>query len=161
MRVVKNIIKDGKSSKCVKCGNIAHFKVVKDGKDFPVCEAHKPSMVDILKANGYIANLKGKEYVLYAGLLDLAHRNGLKEMNCEIIHLDRKEKFCMVKATVTGDRGTFVAHGDADPSNTGKMVLSAFIRMAETRAYARCLRIFLGCGMTAKEELPSQNKGEK
>ena len=161
MRVEKNIIKDGKSSKCVKCGEIADFKVIKDGKDFPVCHVHKPTMLAILKANGYIQNLKGKEYVLYSGLLDLAHRNGLKSMSCEIIHLDRKEQFCMIKATVVGDRGTFEAHGDASPQNTGKMVLSAFIRMAETRAYARCLRIFLGCGMTAKEELPSQNKGEK
>jgi hypothetical protein len=156
MRVVKNIIKDGAGAICVKCKAPATHKVIKDGKDFPVCEAHKPTMIDLLKANGYIANLKGKEYVLYSGLLDLAHRNGLKEMSCEIVHLDRKEQFCMVKATIKGDRGTFVAHGDADPSNTGKMVLSAYIRMAETRAYARCLRIFLGCGMTAKEELPPQ-----
>ena len=156
MRVVKNIIKNGDGAICCKCKSPAPYKVIKDGQDYPVCEAHKPTMVDILKANGYIANLKGKEYVLYSGLLDLAHRNGLKEMSCEIIHLDRKEQFCMIKAVVKGDRGTYIGHGDADPSNTGKMVLSAFIRMAETRAYARALRLYTGIGMTAKEELPPQ-----
>lgn len=156
MRLAKNIIKDGQGAKCVKCGLPAPNKVIKDGKDFPVCEAHEPSMVELLKANGFIQDLKGKQYVLYSGLLDIAHRNGLKEMSCEIIHLDRDAQFCMIKATVKGDRGTFVAHGDADPSNTGKMVLSAFIRMAETRAYARALRLYTGIGMTAKEELPPQ-----
>ena len=156
MRVVKNIIKNGDSALCVKCKAPAPLQVIKDGKSFPVCEAHRPTMVDVLKANGYIANLKGKEYVLYSGLLDLAHRNGLKEMSCEIVHLDRKEQFCMIKAVVKGDRGTYIGHGDADPSNTGKMVLSAFIRMAETRAYARALRLYTGIGMTAKEELPPQ-----
>ncbi len=151
--------------KCVKCDKKSQFLVVHNGKSFPVCENHKPSeppkeptLIDKLKENGYIQNLKGKEYVLYAGLLDMAHRNGLESMTCEIVQLDREAKFCMVKATVTGVRGTFEAHGDADPSNTGKMVLSAYIRMAETRAYARCLRIFLGCGMTAREELPPQSK---
>lgn len=156
MRIVKNIIKNGKEALCVKCGAPAVHKVVTEGKDYPVCEAHKPSTIDLLRANGYIQDLKGKQFVLYAGLLDLAHRNGLKEMKSEIIHLDRDQKFCLIKATVIGDRGTFTAHGDSDPSNTGKMVLSAFIRMSETRAYARCLRLYLGCGMTAKEELPPQ-----
>lgn len=157
MRVVKNIIKNGKEALCVKCQAPASYKVIKDGKDFPVCEAHKPSLVDILKSNGYTISLKGKEFVLYEGLLDLAHRNGLRDMTSEIIHLDRDKKFCLIKATVDGDRGTFVAHGDSDPSNTGKMVMSAYIRMAETRAYARCLRLYLGTGMTSSIELPPQD----
>tara|TARA_R100000406_G_scaffold95863_1_gene91477 strand:- start:1465 stop:1929 length:465 start_codon:yes stop_codon:yes gene_type:complete len=146
-----------KNQKCCKCDKQAVHIVSHDDKIFYVCEFHKPSQITMLRADGHIANLKGKEYVLYAGLLDMAHRNGLKAMECEIMELDKTNQFCLIKATVTGDRGTFVAHGDASPENTGKMVLSAYIRMAETRAYARCLRLYCGIGMTCREELPPQS----
>ena len=145
-----------KNQQCCKCNAQGRHSVQHDDKVFHVCEAHRPSQLSILKANGHIANLKGKDYVLYAGLLDMAHRNGLQSMKCEILELDSDAKFCLIKATVSGTRGTFVAHGDANPENTGKMVLSAFIRMAETRAYARCLRLYCGVGMTCREELPPQ-----
>lgn len=158
MRIVKNVMREGKDSKCVKCGSIATHRVLTDGKYFPVCELHKPTLLELLKANGYIVDLKGKQFVLFSGLLDLSHRNGLETMSSEIVELDRESKFALVKATVTGTRGTFSAYGDADPSNTGKLVMTAYIRMAETRAYARCLRLFLGTGMTCREELPPAEK---
>ena len=60
---------------------------------------------------------------------------------------------CIFKATVTGERGTYNAFGDASPRNVGKMIAPHLIRMAETRAIARALRLYTGCGYTALEEL--------
>ena len=141
---------------CCKCTKPATYSVIHNDKTFYVCDTHRPTTTDILRANGHIQNLKGKEYVLFAGLLDLAHRNGLDTMTCRIIEYNMTDNYCIIEATVKGTRGTFVGHGDSTPDNTGKMVQSAFIRMAETRAYARALRLYTGIGMTAKEELPPQ-----
>ena len=161
--------------KCCKCNKIAHYAVDVNDKKFLVCKEHIPNklsegmevtkleldLISILKQNNHIANLKGKEYVLFGGLLWIAHQQGLKSINTEIIELNRKEQFCLIKTTVEGERGKFCAYGDADPSNTGKMVLSAYIRMAETRSIARSLRLYNGIGMTALEELPPNPNKEK
>lgn len=127
----------------------------------PLCDEHKPDikpdLLQSLRKGGHIVSLQGKEYVLFSGLLMLAHDNGLQGCNTEIAHLDIGAGECVIVATVTGSRGTFNAHGDATPSNTSKMVRSAFIRMAETRAICRALRLYLGTGMTALEELPGKD----
>ena len=150
------IIKTNEKKPCCKCNEVATHTVIHNDKTFYVCDTHQPTTTDILRANGHIQNLKGKEYVLFAGLLDLAHRNGLETMTCRIIEYNMAEQYCIIEATVKGSRGTFIAHGDSTPDNTGKMVQSAFIRMAETRAFARALRLYTGIGMTAREELPPQ-----
>ncbi len=150
------ITKTDAENTCCKCKQRAIYSVIHKDQTFYVCEQHKPTTIDVLRANGHIQNLKGKEYVLFAGLLDLAHRNGLESMTCKIIDYSMEDSYAVIEATVVGSRGTFIGHGDSTPENTGKMVLSAFIRMAETRAYARALRLYTGIGMTAKEELPPQ-----
>lgn len=150
------IIKTNEKKPCCKCNEIATHTVIHDNRHFFVCELHKPTQIDLLRANDQIVNLKGKEYVLFSGLLDLAHRNGLESMTSKLIDYSMLEQYAVMEATVTGSRGTFVAYGDSTPENTGKMVQSAFIRMAETRAFARALRLYTGIGMTAREELPPQ-----
>ena len=145
------------NQQCCKCNDKATILVSHDGQTFAVCNAHKPTDLAMLRANDHIIKIRNKEYVLYSGLLDLAHRNGLQSMESEIIQQDIEKQFCLMKATVMGERGTFIAHGDASPDNTSKMVLSAFIRTCETRAYARCLRLFCGIGLTCAEELPPQS----
>ena len=127
----------------------------------PLCEDHKPKekpdILGALRSGGHTVKLQGKEFVLFSGLLMVAHENGLEGCNTEITHLDIQAGECVMVATVTGSRGTFNAHGDSSPANTSKMVRSAFIRMAETRAIARALRLYLGTGMTAFEELPGKD----
>ena len=117
------------------------------------------SIIEQLQKRGHICNLKGKKYVLFPGLIELAHENGLKSITNDIISIDMQAQTAVCQCTVIGERGTFVTHGDATPQNTGKMVASAFIRMAETRATARALRFYLGIGMTARDELPSNGNG--
>lgn len=109
-----------------------------------------------LRKNGYIVKLQGKEYVTHAGLLWLAHENGLKGVTVEIVSWDAKERAAVTTATATGERGTFTDIGDADPSNVGRNIATACLRMASTRSSSRALRLYLGLGMTALEELPGR-----
>ena len=143
--------------KCSKCDNWSDYIIQIDNKIYGACELHKPSTMQILRAQGHIISLKNKEYVLFSGLLNIAHQSGLKSIKTKIIEFDYEDKFCLVEATVEGDRGIYIGHGDADSSNVSKKILSAFIRMAETRAIARALRFYTGLGMTCAEELPPQN----
>jgi hypothetical protein len=104
----------------------------------------------------FLVELKGKEFVQYAGLLDLAHQQGLAELKVEILQFPSQENGmeCIVKATaITGAGMFFCDIGDANPGNTNKAVAQHIIRMASTRAKARVLRDMTNIGMTALEEL--------
>ena len=108
-----------------------------------------------LQEIGGVIKLQGKDYVTIQGLLFLAHENGLTSIQTDIQQLDYENKFCLVQATIHGKKGAFVTHGDADSSNLNSKMITAFIRMAETRAICRGLRLYTGIGMTAKDELPT------
>lgn len=104
----------------------------------------------------FIMNFKGKDFVLYAGLLDLAHQKGLKSIWVEPLQYPTKvngmEGIC--KATVTSMNGNeFVEVGDANPKNVNRMIAEHILRMAATRAKARALRDFTNIGITCLEEL--------
>ena len=118
------------------------------------------TLIDQMRKMGHICILQGKEYVMFPGLLEMAHESGIKKIYNEIISIDHKNKSAVCRCTVVGERGEFVAHGDSSPQNTGKIVQNAFIRMAETRATARALRFYLGVGMTARDELPGNGSKE-
>ena len=105
--------------------------------------------------DGHIAKVSGKDFVLFGGLLSLSHENGLAGIDTELLSHDAGQRSAVVKAVVTGSRGTFTGHGDASPANLSKMILPSYLRMAETRAICRALRWYLGIGMTARDELPS------
>ena len=172
--VVKPIPPDSKQQACVKCGKKATHIVTKNNRTFPVCDEHNPqnqiaqiveskefkpqSLIDVLRNEGHICKLQGKEYVLLSGLLKLGHENGLESMQSEIIHMDLDTQSAVVKCTIIGSRGTFDGIGDATPKNLAKRMLPSFIRMAETRAKCRALRFYLGIGMCARDELPPQTK---
>jgi len=104
----------------------------------------------------FIINLKGKDFVLYSGLLDLAHQRGLQGITVDAIQYPTKDNGfeAICRATVESRTGeVFVELGDANPKNTNQMVANHILRMAATRAKARALRDFSNVGMTALEEL--------
>jgi hypothetical protein len=114
-------------------------------------EKHKARLDD-----RFMINLKGKDFVTYAGLLDLAHQMGLARLEVEEIQFPTKENNheAIVKATAETISGRlFVDIGDANHSNTNKLIAQHVIRMASTRAKARVLRDLTNIGMTAIEEL--------
>ena len=99
---------------------------------------------------------QGKQYVLFAGLLDEAHARGLKGIDTDLVQVPTSENgnVAVVKATVEMEDGrTFSGIGDASPDNVGRGIVPHIIRMAETRAKARALRDAVNVGSTALEEL--------
>lgn len=109
----------------------------------------------IVIAKDQIVNRQGKDFVLYAGLLDAAHRNGLSSISTSVYEAPRAENkwTAIVSATVIFPWGSYDGIGDANAENVGRMIQPHIIRMAETRAKARALRDALNVGMAAVEEL--------
>ena len=111
-----------------------------------------------LREMGAIIKLQGKEYTTHQGLLFVAHQQGITSIITELVSWDPDRRQAVFKSTATGERGTFTDYGDADPTNVGKMIANACIRMASTRSVSRCLRLYLGIGMTAYDELPGKEQ---
>jgi hypothetical protein len=108
----------------------------------------------------FIKNIEGRDFVVYAGLLDLAHQKGLIKMAVDIIQNPAPENghMAIVKAQAESRLGElFVDVGDATPTNCNAKVAKHLLRMASTRAKARALRDFTNIGMTCLEELGDLN----
>ena len=104
----------------------------------------------------FIITLKGKDFVVYAGLLDLAHQKGLNGITVEAVQYPTKENGfeAICQATCESKSGeVFVELGDANPKNTNQMVVNHILRMAATRAKARALRDFTNIGIACIDEL--------
>jgi hypothetical protein len=111
----------------------------------------------------FIVERQGKAFVLYAGLLDLAHQNGLKSIRTELVQVpsETNQRTAICVATVVlekeGVERTFTGIGDAAPNNVAPMMQTCLMRMAETRAKARALRDSVNVGVTAFEELGEED----
>lgn len=98
-----------------------------------------------------------KEFVLFAGLLDLGHQMGLIAIENEVIETlsDPEKGWWVVRSTgrfrCAEGEAVWSAHGDAGPANS--QMHGAYLRHAETRAAARMLRMATNVSMTAFEEM--------
>lgn len=103
----------------------------------------------------FIVERDGKSFVLYAGLLDEAHQQGLKAIRTTLIQIPSDENgvVAICQAVVETEKGTFSGIGDASPANVTRIMAQHIIRMAETRAKARALRDAVNVGAAALEEL--------
>lgn len=99
----------------------------------------------------------GKDFITFPGLLDEAHRLGLMRLESTMIQVPNAENgdvaIFMARVETTGGM-ICTMYGDANPRNVGPGIGASFIRMAETRACARALRMVTNYGLTAVEELP-------
>src|SRR5438874_1815871 len=101
----------------------------------------------------FIVERQGNTFVLYAGLLDQAHAEGLKSIRTTLVQTpsELNGQTAIVTAEVETSRGTFAGLGDASPGNVNRMIVPHLLRMAETRAKARALRDAINVGMCALE----------
>ena len=109
----------------------------------------------------FIKKIDDKDFVLYSGLLDVAHQKNLCSVDVELIQFPSEENknTAICKATVkTIDGKTFSDIGDANPQNCNSKVARHLIRMASTRSKARAFRDMDNIGMTALEELGDFNE---
>jgi hypothetical protein len=104
----------------------------------------------------FITTIENKDFVLYAGLLDLGHQKGILKIDVEPLQLPTADNghMAICKATVLSKSGeVFTDVGDANPQNCHPRVAKHLLRMASTRAIARALRSMTNVGMTALEEI--------
>jgi hypothetical protein len=103
----------------------------------------------------FIKNIQGRDFVLYAGLLDLAHQKGLSKVEVLPLQYPSPENgnVAICRAVVETKLGSFSDVGDASPDNCSYRVRKHVLRMASTRAKARAFRDFLNIGITCLEEL--------
>jgi len=131
-----------------------HIMAVMDSEDLltaKLIDKHQPQL-----DQRFIKNIKGKEFVLYAGVLDLATQRGLKKLDVELLQSPTKENGmeAVCKATAVSKSGkVFSDYGDANPGNTAELIAKHLIRMASTRAKGRALRDMCNIGMACLEEL--------
>lgn len=108
----------------------------------------------------FIVNRQGKDFVLYAGLIDQAHQEGLQRITTKLLQAPTAENghLAICWAEVETNKGVFSGIGDASPENVGRMIAMHTVRMAETRAKARALRDAINVAMTAIEELADEDE---
>lgn len=111
----------------------------------------------------WLVNLQGKRFVLFPGLLHLAHETGLRSIETELVQIPSGENgHCAIVRAIARFRAedgdaVWSAYGDASPANTKGPITTALIRMAETRSIARTLRMACDVGETAMEELGGED----
>jgi uncharacterized Zn finger protein len=90
----------------------------------------------------FIISRGESQFVLYAGLLDEAHRQGLKSITTSLLQIPNESNgmLAICRAVVETEKGTFSGIGDASPQSVNRMMAAHIIRMAETRAKARAQR---------------------
>lgn len=108
-------------------------------------------------AKEFIIQLKGRDYPLWAGVLDAATRAGLKSLRTTIVQIPTSENKGLAIVTARAefeDGRVFEDVGDCSPQSTSPHLVAASIRLASTRAKGRCLRDAINVGQTMFEELP-------
>jgi predicted nucleic acid-binding Zn finger protein len=167
-KILYNVVLNDQESSCT-CGDFAknskkdsnfrckHILSVlnaipkKEIENARFCEKHVPKLDD-----RFITNIKGKDFCLYAGALDLSMQKGLMKLEVELLQFPTKENGneAICRAVAEGKYGeVFADIGDANPNNCHSMIAKHLIRMASTRAKARCLRDMCNISIAAVEEL--------
>ena len=122
----------------------------------PALEPHPVPALDhdpvVTIPAAFVITIQGKQFILFAGLLFLAHQQGLLSLTEEVTHVTDTYVMASARAEFHDGR-VFRGVGDSSPDNVGKTVKPHWRRLAGTRAMARCLRNALNISMVAVEEL--------
>jgi hypothetical protein len=146
----RDYLKNAARDQSFQCKHILAIQST-DGNTLTPLEMRKPRLDE-----RFLSNIQGKDFVLYAGLLDLAHQRGLSKLYVEPLQYPSAEngQTAICKAIAESKFGeVFVDIGDANPNNTNRKIAIHILRMASTRAKARALRDMTNIGITCLEEL--------
>lgn len=141
--------------------------VVDDEGEILVAEEgeEEPSFPDVRVNRRWVVNRDGKDFVLFAGLVDMLHQlsEGFFDVQTTLVQAPSGENgttaIVTARVVVFDAENTDVVRrvasgiGDASPGNVSRQMAPHLIRMAETRACARALRLLTNVGMTTLEEL--------
>lgn len=111
----------------------------------------------------FMVERQGRSFCLYAGLLDLAHQQGLKSIKTELVQIpnEANNRVAISVATIVlekeGVERVYTGIGDAAPNNVAPAMVTCLIRMSETRAKARALRDAVNVGVAAFEEMGEED----
>jgi len=146
----RNIKKDP-NFKCKHILSVMNAIPKKEIENAKFLEKHRPRLDE-----RFMTTIKGRDFVLYAGVLDLATQMGLLKLEVELIQFPTKENgneaICRAVAeSKTGE--VFSDIGDANPGNCAELIVKHLIRMASTRAKGRALRDMCNIGIACLEEL--------
>jgi hypothetical protein len=140
------------------CHIIAVLNSAGDPEQVKYIQRYKPKL-----DKQFITQFQGKDFVLYAGLLDLAHQKGIRRIDVDVEQFPTSENcnVAVCRASVESIGGEkFIEWGDANPKNVNSKIAPHILRMAATRAKARALRDFTNIGMTCMEELGGTEETE-
>lgn len=103
----------------------------------------------------FVKKIQGRDFVLFEGLLEMAHAAGLKRVETQLLQAPGKDNgmLAIVRAVIETEKGVFSALGDASPESAERPMQPHLVRLADTRAIARAVRIAVNVGMTALEEI--------
>jgi hypothetical protein len=107
----------------------------------------------------FLETIEGREFIKFGGLLHLATEKGISRIETEIIQLPTPENqnSAIIRAVVESKEDEmFTDHGDCSPANCHPKVAKHSIRIAETRAIARCLKLLVDSPYTCLEELADE-----
>jgi hypothetical protein len=110
----------------------------------------------------WIINLKGRDYPVFAGVLDAATKAGLRSLKTTIVQIPDSSNGHMAIVLVRAefeDGRMFESVGDASPANCSAQIATAALRMAETRGAGRAMRNAINVGQTLYEEIPDDENG--
>jgi hypothetical protein len=100
----------------------------------------------------FLVTIQGKQFVLFSGLLAMAHQQGLLSLSARFISVTAD--LALAEATAMFHDGrTFTEAADSTPGNVNSRIKPHFARMALTRAKARALRDALNLAYVCAEEL--------
>jgi hypothetical protein len=106
----------------------------------------------------HVIDQHGRRYVLFSGLLSLAHEEGLTRVTTTLVQIpnDGNGNVAICHATVETTKGSFDGIGDASPTNVGRAIVPHLIRMSETRAVARAFRVAVNVGEALADDPSDQ-----
>ena len=112
-------------------------------------EKHKKQLIE----NKWLIELHGQKFIKLHGLVWLSHQMGIQSISLSPVMCDYENMIFVFGCTAQGEKGSYMAEGEATLKNTKRNMVPYLRTMAQSRAYARALRLYCGVGYTSYEEL--------